>query len=337
QGPQTDCQLSLAAMQRRRIRKPNYTHQETMILLEQLDLYKNVIFGGGTINQRATVWTTITDAVNSLPNSAGRTRKELQHRWKDLSHRMRLLEKKFEESNSKDGANVSPYYELVMKILHGKTELFNFSVNSPHGSLHSPTGLPVQPDDGHTDWTPSSEIDIKPDKNLLNAMLQSPPRPVGNGCILAAHTVTKQTKSVKSKVKNGFPEKQRNIYEEEVISPDKDTSLSHEQILPKNKTKYSPKKSNNRFSHRKTPEPLVKNCDLSPENYNSLQHPVSVASHEVATTSLLSAVSQSPCPYRSLSMRLDPYTQEVLQMDQVDSDSGTEDEHFHHRKWTNLE
>ncbi len=40
-----------------------------MVLLEQLDMYKHIVFGRGSNHQRAEVWTIIADAVNAVPHS----------------------------------------------------------------------------------------------------------------------------------------------------------------------------------------------------------------------------------------------------------------------------
>ncbi|XP_059146440.1 uncharacterized protein LOC131934050 [Physella acuta] len=360
----------------RRIRKPNYTHEETMVLLEQLDMYKHIVFGRGSNHQRAEVWTIIADAVNAVPHSAERTRKELKHRWKDLSHRMRILEKKYKEAqgnNSKCLARPSPYYDLVMKILDEKTE-YNDSV-SPNDSLNSP--LCVQRQCEETSWSVVAENDVKPDKNFLNTMLTNVPdlnntaTPVSPSSPTLSDSDLRITKNVsnsggislkistpkrangmqnndlprrpsekviKKKKKSGSKRPANCLEKKSNLDPDFYSSymLPESKQSPLNLCQKSDKDQDDE-------ETTILKLPYSNNNYNQNSLDKSLndeCSYELSDDNLVLNLSQkrfkngnpidiadaTSCVSKARLMQLNPYTQEVMEVEDMDPDSDSSED-----------
>ncbi|KAK0046025.1 hypothetical protein Bpfe_024486 [Biomphalaria pfeifferi] len=278
----------------RRLRKPNYTHEETMILLEHLDMHKHVIYGKGSNQERADVWAAITVAVNSIPNSAGRTKKELKHRWKDLTHRMRLLEKKIKDSeDEKARVNISPYYYLVMKILGEKNE---FNGNSITAGEEKNESTFVGLEDSGPELAISSDQDVKPDKNLLYALVSNSSEVCANGYPSIADANNCMVSDCPSAI--DLPE------------PENSFCSSGPNVSPSKSRKTSRRAQPSISSSRK-----------------SLTHSKSSLILEKAATRSSSARHGHAVTRQSLpTMRLDPYTQEVLAIDELETDSDTEDD-----------
>ncbi|KAH9507365.1 hypothetical protein Btru_057911 [Bulinus truncatus] len=293
----------------RRMRKPNYTHEETMILLEQLDQHKHVIFSKGCNQQRADVWAEITVAVNSLPNSAGRTKKELKHRWKDLTHRMRLLEKKMKDSeDEKNPLSVSPYYNLVMKILGEKNESNNSAVSSGDARNHSSViGL----EDSHYDGATHVDHDVKPDKNLLFALVSNASGTEGEGCSEAKVCSPSDTNTnVIADTSDLHCSPAKSITDMSKFEAGANSSIQNKPAVG----------SKSRRPSRPQPSvPSSRKClSHSKSNFTAEQK----AANGIPSTHFRRALTKHSRP----TMRLDPYTQEVLAIDELDSDSDTEDD-----------
>ncbi|KAI8738616.1 uncharacterized protein LOC106071614 [Biomphalaria glabrata] len=278
----------------RRLRKPNYTHEETMILLEHLDMHKHVIYGKGSNQERADVWAAITVAVNSIPNSAGRTKKELKHRWKDLTHRMRLLEKKIKDSeDEKARVNISPYYYLVMKILGEKNEFNGYSITAGEEKNESTfVGL----EDSGPELAISSDQDVKPDKNLLYALVSNSSEVCANGYPSIADANNGMVSDCASAI--GLPEPSSFCSSGPNVSPSKSRKTSR-------RAQPSISSSRKSLAHSKSSLILEKKAAT---RSSSARH-----GHAVTRQSLPT-------------MRLDPYTQEVLAIDELETDSDTEDD-----------
>uniref|UniRef100_A0A0B7A788 Myb-like domain-containing protein n=1 Tax=Arion vulgaris TaxID=1028688 RepID=A0A0B7A788_9EUPU len=171
QKPSQDHIRSGSANMYRRTRKPNYSHEETIVLLEQIEIHRHILFGKATNHQRTELWNFIADAVNALPHSAGRTIEELKHRWKDISHRARLSARNIAQAkanNEQIAITPSMYFDIIMRILgEDVSEGSDFGMLSFNDSQNSSSRFI---EDGH--MSPGKfEVDIKPDINVINRYL----------------------------------------------------------------------------------------------------------------------------------------------------------------------
>ncbi|XP_005095231.1 uncharacterized protein LOC101854077 [Aplysia californica] len=176
-----------------RVRKPNYTQEETIALLEQLHIYKHLLFrrsgpGALSYSQRADIWANIAQVVNAVPNSAERTIEELKHRWKDMSHRARTALKYIREADASGKKILKPsvaYFDIIMGILGDDVPPHIKSALQPDFfSMPRTWENPVESYESVLFLRSDDTKEVKPDLSQINCS------PISGGCMYVPKNVS---------------------------------------------------------------------------------------------------------------------------------------------------
>ncbi|BFZ05969.1 hypothetical protein BsWGS_09007 [Bradybaena similaris] len=281
----------------RRTRKPNYTHEETMALLEQIESHRHILFGKSTNHQRAQLWTFIADAVNAVPSSAGRTVDELKHRWKDMSRRVRMYTRGMPPDKIKnEQASFSPsiYFDAIMRIM-GEDALdgSDFGVLTSTDSQNSTSRFA---EDSHI-YSINTEVDIKPDINVLNNFLSGDVR---------SHNLNHQFVQKSAGTSSQNPENTQNNVNQQAAA----TSANYMDLgiqFPRS------------LQHRSSSQHVLttENTTIPSSSGHSGCGSSPVGSYTPWNVQMPSAAARP--------MRFDPVTQEVAEIDDYDPDSESTD------------
>ncbi|XP_043934491.1 t-SNARE domain-containing protein 1-like isoform X2 [Protopterus annectens] len=94
-------------------RKPNFTHEETQILVERVSKNESILFGKGSAYFRQQCWLAVAQAVNAVGKN-NRDVEDLKKRWRDLKRRSKDKLASFQREQRYIGDRLSSHISSMM-------------------------------------------------------------------------------------------------------------------------------------------------------------------------------------------------------------------------------
>lgn len=126
---------------RTKTRKPNFSPQETEVLVQRVTRHYPLLFGAlrGTPSRKHRVWNKILQAVNAL-GYCRRDLGDLKHKWRDLRGAVR---KKLAERPRAPGLVLTPVERMVAETFSAPAPLGEGRAAEPLPSKWAPQACPV--------------------------------------------------------------------------------------------------------------------------------------------------------------------------------------------------